>query len=210
MMRAVTIAVIFLAETLLLVAPSRAAFVNSRTTTKGLVNQRSKMQLQFQKDTTNTAQGLYRIFGDICWEKLQLTGWTNECRLAEELATQSAVRNGVKVRATIRAVESSAADSPIRYARMALLESTPEKNASGSIHTAGIQVFNLVIFPSRQSSLPVWGADFVSLPGDKHLLLLDAQPMVTAEATNFETYWSDWYATHDIANEFPWGGKYNR
>lgn len=78
---------------------------------------------------------------------------------------------------------------PIRYARYALIETITTTNITSSnnetttttSHTDGIQVLNMIIIPNdnhySNNLLPVWGADFVSLPGDKHLLLLDAQPM---------------------------------
>lgn len=132
--------------------------------------------------------------------------------------------------------------SPIRYARFALLETIPEKRSDGNddddaasssssdtdtnitIHTSGIQVLNLVVFPKNRNH-PVWGADFVSLPGNKHLLLLDAQPM-RPDCTLYK-HWNKWHdQLHGIGSssssisssdndtdssssadsDFPWGG----
>ena len=123
---------------------------------------------------------------------------------------------------------------PIRYARLALLETLPpspvkdsttavsEADAAAAatvttIHTTGIHVLNLVIFPPADTTLPVWGADFVTLPGgssssssnnntnnSKHLILLDAQPMQNNR--HYESQWQDWYKQHNVANTFPWGG----
>jgi phycoerythrobilin:ferredoxin oxidoreductase len=98
-------------------------------------------------------------------------------------------------------------------------------NSRVTVHTSGIQVLNLVIFPNPSTTnnnnkknrrpLPVWGADFVSLPGNKHLLLLDAQPM-RADCTHYR-HWDAWHAKHNIgshdddsssslSSSFPWGG----
>jgi Ferredoxin-dependent bilin reductase len=82
------------------------------------------------------------------------------------------------------------------------------KGITPSVHTKGIQVLNVVILPRRTSSFPIWGADFVSLPSDKHLLLLDAQPVDSGvragQISEFD--WSEWYQRYDISSLFPWGG----
>ena len=114
---------------------------------------------------------------------------------------------------------------PVQYARLALLETlVPVTNTTtATIHnqddpneartilqSRGIQVLNLVVFPSHFAAAavadsstttttvapawPVWGADFVSLPGGKHLFLLDAQPM-QGNCTWFNC-WNDWYQRH--------------
>ena len=57
-----------------------------------------------------------------------------------------------------------------------------------------------MIFP--KDDLPVWGADFVSLPGNKNLLLLDAQPV--GGDVDCSPAFRDWYDTH--IPDFPWGG----
>jgi hypothetical protein len=153
--------------------------------------------------------------------------------LASNTATAKGFPPGSVVRMENRALESAddggsnanaGKGSPIRYARAALLETLVADKAPDSeptndkIHAAGIQVLNLVIFPSLPH-LPVFGADFVSLPGNKHLLLLDAQPMTTSTSTsttdnsnsnsiNYSDNWKDWYARYCSGEEtnFPWGG----
>jgi len=118
---------------------------------------------------------------------------------------------------------SGSGSSPLSYARMALLETLPvaassasdgsestrasgehDDNIETTVTTSGIQVLNLVLFPPGHTTLPVWGADFVSLPGDKHLLLLDAQPMNGDRS--HERRWSRWYDTHGVSHQFEWGG----
>ena len=77
-----------------------------------------------------------------------------------------------------------------------------------NISTVGIQVLNFVILPSNETNLPVLGIDLVSLPGNKHLLLIDAQPMVHSHHNPYEDHWDDWHAKYVTShpNELPWGG----
>jgi phycoerythrobilin:ferredoxin oxidoreductase len=85
-----------------------------------------------------------------------------------------------------------------------------DSSASNCVHSLGVQVLNLVVFPPPTSRLPVWGADFVSLPGDRHLLLLDAQPMDArirgGNVSSFDRYWDVWHEKSNVATLFPWGG----
>lgn len=187
-------------------------------------------------------RGLYRPFLEHTWERLKASGYCDAVdpvdeSLASNVATAKGFSIGSVVRMENRALEPTAtstvdakrSSSPIRYARAALLETLvaapiaadgdASSTADDKIHAAGIQVLNLVIFPSLPH-LPVFGADFVSLPGNKHLLLLDAQPMTTsaADADNssnsnsnsiqYSDHWKDWYAKYCSGEEtnFPWGG----
>jgi hypothetical protein len=146
-----------------------------------------------------------------------------DASLAANIATAKGFPVGSVVRMENRALQPATTDgsssSPIRYARAALLETLVAAAAPGTdadaneptddkIHAAGIQVLNLVIFPS-QPHLPVFGADFVSLPGNKHLLLLDAQPMTSHDDNlhNSDKF-KDWYDQYCSGAEtnFPWGG----
>lgn len=150
------------------------------------------------KGSEDTANGVYRRFAEHAWERLESLDYLTESTAdASLLQNQSPIgKDGSSVYVTVKALKSSSDTAPIRYARYALLETLPAKENS-------IQVLNMVIFPN--SPLPVWGADFVSLPGNKHLLLLDAQPMQSGD--RHSDHWSEWYnahvATHDT---FPWGG----
>ena len=68
-------------------------------------------------------------------------------------------------------------------------------------------MLNFVVIPSEKTSLPVLGIDLVSLPGNRHLLLLDAQPMV--QPNPYEDHWKAWYETFVADNSnFPWGGDF--
>mmetsp|Transcript_1327 Transcript_1327/g.1910 ORF Transcript_1327/g.1910 Transcript_1327/m.1910 type:complete len:473 (+) Transcript_1327:65-1483(+) len=90
--------------------------------------------------------------------------------------------------------------SPIRLVRHALIESTKpsgihdnagvndasnndqkkgEMMSSRTIIEDGTHVLNLVIFPRPTSSaLPIFGADLVTLPGGRHLIAIDFQPVL--------------------------------
>jgi Ferredoxin-dependent bilin reductase len=102
------------------------------------------------------------------------------------------------VRITLQAAMAAQGDKPkssaIQYARFALIETidtSPSNNndedmnqedanidgTHANSHSNGIQVLNMVVVPFPHTGLPVFGADFVTLPGNKHLLLLDAQPV---------------------------------
>ena len=179
-------------------------------------------------DTTSTAvpagRGLYSPFLEHTWEKLMASGYCSadnnvDASLAANMATAKGFPVGSVVRMENCALEPTTVDgksSPIRYARAALLETLVAAPADADaneptddkIHAAGIQVLNLVIFPSKPH-LPVFGADFVSLPGNKHLLLLDAQPMTSHnENIHNSDNFKDWYAKYCSGEEtnFPWGG----
>ena len=134
--------------------------------------------------TIRHAQGLYRPFVDLVWDRLEATCWFEAVPLAPEDSSNSAPAKGMEngvVNMEIRALQGK--HETVAYARAALLETI---RGDSSNNTAGIQVMNLVIFPNvKSTNLPVWGADFVSLPGNKHLLLLDAQPMCTDSPSDF-------------------------
>jgi phycoerythrobilin:ferredoxin oxidoreductase len=103
----------------------------------------------------------------------------------------------------------------VAYARCALLETLAlapapdDEHDNDVVSTSGIQVMNLVVFPSPHTNLPVWGVDLVSLPGDKHLLVMDVQPMSTStddycnQETNSEL--QKWHAKY-VEHIFEWGG----
>ncbi|KAL3931778.1 MAG: hypothetical protein SGARI_004124 [Bacillariaceae sp.] len=120
-----------------------------------------------------------------------------------------------KVRISTKAlvpISSASSSNLVRYARITLLETVPaDKDNDGTISTDGIQVLNFVVLPSDQTTLPVLGIDLVSLPGGRHLLLLDAQPMTADNSNDFESHWKEWYERHVTPNTesiFPWGGDF--
>jgi hypothetical protein len=159
--------------------------------------------------------GLYHAFAKAAWSQLTDTGWfdsdssdNSDNSLVEQQrgAPAKGMPAGSLVQMTVRGQRSSCTNSPVAYARYALLETLVPRDTDGddgdtstttTTHVQGIQVLNFVIIPALDSTLPVWGADFVALPGGKHLLLLDAQPMVGA-ACEAHTAFSGWYEEFDI------------
>jgi hypothetical protein len=156
------------------------------------------------------AQGLYQKFAEHCWSELASTGWLQNVDLKEEFSHNASPAKGFPegtvVKMTNRAMvpKESSPTNIIKYARYALLETIHE--STDGVQSKGIQVLNFVVFPSDATNLPVLGIDLVSLPGDKHLLLLDAQPMVTPNP--YDSYWKDWHSKHATDGRFPWGGDF--
>jgi phycoerythrobilin:ferredoxin oxidoreductase len=173
-----------------------------------------------------TGVGLYHAFADAAWNQLTATGWfddddDNDTDIHQERwAPAKGMPAGSFVKMTVRARRATARPSPVAYARYALLETLvpcndSEAEISASTHVQGIQVLNFVVIPAVDSSLPVWGADFVALPGGKHLLLLDAQPMVANDTAH--TAFGDWYQDYQVGGAtdddndssgktWPWAG----
>lgn len=165
--------------------------------------------------------GLYKQYADYATEKLLSTGWlTEDSSISKDLAANEAPARGAKtesvVRITTKALVPTISKPLIRYARITLLETIPlESDISiSSISPEGIQVLNFVVLPNDQTTLPVLGIDLVSLPGSKHLLLLDAQPM--AEPNPHEGHWESWFNQH-VRNDdnetkeslkYAWGGDF--
>ena len=165
-------------------------------------------------------EGLYKPFADNVWRQWQATGWFEDnddddgarTRVTtQRVAVAKGFPPGSRVRMTIQSMVGRP-HAPVAFARYALLETLVaalnETNSTVPESTRpqhqGIQVLNAVVIPRADSVWPVWGADFVALPGNKHLLLLDAQPMVPND-TKHESF-ENWYAQFDIASEWPWAG----
>jgi len=115
---------------------------------------------------------------------------------------------GSVVKMETKALTSNSRDV-VSYARYALLETIVADSEEEDVSTRGIQVMNLVVFPSNQTSLPVLGVDLVSLPGNKHLLAMDVQPMTTIDEESefmksYSNKWKQWHEKH--ASQFEWGG----
>ena len=190
--------------------------------------------------TDDFSVGLYKKFADHAVERLLETEWVIEDEsVPSDLSKKEAPTRTKEsiVRITTKALipknndKNKKSNSLIRYARITLLETIPIA-APASTTTAdttdgvdvvtpdGIQVLNFVVLPNADTNLPVLGIDLVSLPGSKHLLLLDAQPMVAPNP--HESRWKDWYNTHVIVEDknnkeeedkdeplkFAWGGDF--
>jgi len=192
--------------------------------------------------TDDFSVGLYKKFADHAVERLLETEWVIEDTSVPSNLSKKEAPTRTKesiVRITTKALipknndKNKKSNSLIRYARITLLETIPiAASASASTTTAditdggdivtpdGIQVLNFVVLPNADTNLPVLGIDLVSLPGSKHLLLLDAQPMVAPNP--HESRWKDWYNTHVIVEDknnkeeedkdeplkFAWGGDF--
>jgi hypothetical protein len=189
--------------------------------------------------------GLYKKFADHAVERLLETEWVveDESVPADLTKKEAPTRtNESIVRITTKALipnnnkkkkkKKKKSNPLIRYARITLLETVPistsastttdDNTDGGAVVTPdGIQVLNFVVLPNADTNLPVLGIDLVSLPGSKHLLLLDAQPMITPNP--HESHWEDWYKTHvvdenknkeaeaeeeDEPLKFAWGGNF--
>eukprot|EP00590_Aulacoseira_subarctica_P002662 CAMPEP_0172432854 /NCGR_PEP_ID=MMETSP1064-20121228/65181_1 /TAXON_ID=202472 /ORGANISM="Aulacoseira subarctica , Strain CCAP 1002/5" /LENGTH=273 /DNA_ID=CAMNT_0013180425 /DNA_START=276 /DNA_END=1097 /DNA_ORIENTATION=+ len=90
------------------------------------------------------------------------------------------------------AASSTRLPPALKYARTALLDTIGPVLPSNYSTTSskvlpGIHVLNLVIFPSTHYDLPIFGADIVSLPGDKHLVAIDLQPIRMMMSSHNET-----------------------
>ncbi|OEU16878.1 phycoerythrobilin:ferredoxin oxidoreductase [Fragilariopsis cylindrus CCMP1102] len=190
--------------------------------------------------TDDFSVGLYKKFADHAVERLLETEWVIEDESVPSNLSKKEAPTRTKesiVRITTKALipknndKNKKSNSLIRYARITLLETIPIA-APASTTTAditdgvdvvtpdGIQVLNFVVLPNADTNLPVLGIDLVSLPGSKHLLLLDAQPMVAPNP--HESRWKDWFKTHVIVEDknnkdeedkdeplkFAWGGDF--
>jgi hypothetical protein len=185
--------------------------------------------------TPTSAVGLYKQYADYAVEQLLGTGWLEEdSSVPNNLSANQAAAKGAKIESivrittkalvpTIKPNDTKGGKPLVRYARITLLETVPlvdDSTGEGSISPDGIQVLNFVVLPNADTTLPVLGIDMVSLPGSRHLLLLDAQPM--AEPNPHEGHWEDWYNSHvkdnssddddnddDVeALKYAWGGDF--
>jgi hypothetical protein len=170
--------------------------------------------------TTPVDAGLYRSFADYVWPKLlkSYDHYLSPVQVPIELRYQETTTPGPKNNSTVRITIQAATSNnianctgSIQYARYALIETIQTASLSNDeVHTDGIQVLNMVIIPHKHTGLPVFGADFVALPGNKHLLLLDAQPVRGGGDTDigncYDDWFQQWYERNNISQQFEWGG----
>ena len=168
---------------------------------------------------------------EYAWEKLQHTASTNDDAQGEFLLevqpvpqelshrqrnSSSSAWNEIYVGALVPK-KDLVVSHPIRLARYALLETMVKDDDDDDDGVkkvgSGIQVLNLVIFPKFGCSLlPVFGADLVSLPGNKHLIAIDFQPLsedasleqVFSGREELESRLQAAYETY--SSKFEWGG----
>jgi len=146
-----------------------------------------------------TQTNLYRKFYDYGWDKLLVDrGISDIDTVPEELQTNTSPARGAPDGTNVVVNVHSISQFPfleisddnnnqvLRLARSAFLETQSSTNEA-LINPMTIHVLNFVLFPSphiRDSSsghylgLPIFGADIVSLPGNKHLVALDFQPVL--------------------------------
>lgn len=152
---------------------------------------------------------LYRKFLDYGWNKLMPGNESELDTVPDELKSNTspakgALPPGTNIVANIRSIsqfpclmdddeKKGATDDQqvLRLARSAFLE-TQTPTSEALITPMTIHVLNFVLFPSphirRDESsgggyigLPIFGADIVSLPGNKHLVALDFQPVLSLD-----------------------------
>ncbi len=201
---AVAFAVLCL-STPLLAHPSLIAFVAS------IHNRRpTAITSCHASSITSTTTGLYRPFCDYAFQKLQESElFVPSSLIPETLQSNSAPAKGMPEGTVVQMTTKALlpAQDVVSYARFALLETIMSDSDNTEISTKGIQVMNLVVFPSKQTSLPVWGVDFVTLPGNKHLLAMDVQPMnpITSDfCKSYDSQWKEWHRHY--VSQFEWGG----
>jgi Ferredoxin-dependent bilin reductase len=175
----------------------------------------SQLRTSFSLDRSTETPGLYRKFADHALAQLSKTGWFDVATIPDNLAFNQAPAKGMQnsvVRISTKAmIPAPDHEGLVRYARVALLETVPQVTLPEQIDArtqhSGIQVLNFIVLPSDATKLPVLGIDLVSLPGGRHLLLLDAQPMT--DPNPFEKHWDGWHSIYVANNQhFPWGGDF--
>lgn len=142
-------------------------------------------------DHSKNNGGIYRPFAEYAWEKLMQSNLVEERNIPDHLATNASPTKDPNTFAEVKIHVQSAIGTPsqsssIRLGRYALLEtmgkvSKDHDNYDISIDNA-IHVLNFVIFPNHDYPLPlpVLGIDLVTLPGMKHLIAIDFQPIASS------------------------------
>lgn len=163
---------------------------------------------------------LYRKFHDYGWNKLVPENSDLDTvpeSLRSNLSPVKGAPQGTNVVANIRSIAqfpllgkntNSNAPKVLRFARSAFLETQSPGNEA-LITPMTIHVLNFVVFPNPNVrevkkknggggflSLPILGADVVSLPGNKHLVALDFQPVLPLNL-------GPAISGHNTANLFP-------
>ena len=182
------------------------AFVSQRHKTSGATR-----LYDTSSGATTAATGLYRPFCKHAFAKLTESGMfvpssDIPAQLQGNVAPAKGMPEGSVVKMETKALmPDDTAKKVVSYARYALLETLEADSTNADVSTKGIQVMNLVVFPSNQTSLPVWGVDLVSLPGNKHLLAMDVQPMTEEQSDVYSEKFKGWFDEH-VDKQFEWGG----
>ena len=184
--------------------------------------------------------GIYRPFATHAWNTLQSKGFISPSSeisssdnkssssklVPNDLAENDALAkgpDGLRVKIEVQGAEGSSSTSALRLARYALLET--RTSASVPVQS-GIHVLNLVLFPKTNlDNVPIFGADLVTLPGNKHLVVIDFQPFLKQSShgenkeevargllrlpnEKLQKRLEDLHELHVVKNEkdMPWGG----
>ena len=201
---------------------------------------RHPQEKQSSRTRRRTSINLYRKFHDYAWDKLLLDNNQELDTVPEELKSNaSPAKAGTNVVATIKSIsqfpclsldsdKDDESGKVLRLARSAFLETQTAENEA-LITNMTIHVLNFVLFPSTHIiqdgynlGLPIFGADIVSLPGNKHLVALDFQPVLPLDNATSSSFFPEMYshlerkleAVHskyqrsdsDSAPLLPWGG----
>ena len=203
------------------------------------VHGRSRSDTRGDGDSANCKQNqwrlaVYRKFHEYAWEKL---GYDESLDTVPEgyKSNASPARANSTVVASLRSIDEfptlgaapdvSNKKSVLRLARSAFLETQTVDDDTPLINPMTIHVLNFVLFPSTSivdvdggspQGFPILGADIVSLPGNKHLVAIDFQPILeVGESGSPQTllpkrYFAFEERLRDLHTKYekplPWGG----
>jgi len=154
-------------------------------------------QIKHKQSSYTTSLHLYNKFHEYAWEKLHYNDESSDVSTVPDnlKSNKSPVKGSDNnVVACIRSMSdfrnsdatSNSNVEALRLARSAFLE-TQTASSEAFESPMAIHVLNFVMFPQTQIrdassganvGLPIFGADIVSLPGNKHLVALDFQPVL--------------------------------
>ncbi len=178
--------------------------------------------------------GIYGPFAEYVWEKLQAENLIEVSLPVPDIQKLSEPKNAAdttQVRINVKQSHSFLNDEPrkaLRYGRFAHLETInrPKKfevdyvEGGTRIISNSIHVLNLVLFPNYNLSvfppLPILGIDMVTLPGNKHLIAIDFQRILSStyytllpeQYQDFEARLKQIHQYFVTENQdiLPWGG----
>jgi hypothetical protein len=184
------------------------------------------------EDTTASTEGIFRPFMAYAWDKLQSSGLievdaqSNENNdIIKNSSPSKGSPDGTIVNVEIKSLNGKEGGS-LRLGRYALLETLTPFSASTTStigdsdssddatsesamisYNKGIHVLNLVLFPTISDQLmlplPVLGMDLVTLPGGKHLIAIDFQPILPNDPDLEQE-------EQQVRTIFPTDGKYKK
>jgi phycoerythrobilin:ferredoxin oxidoreductase len=162
------------------------------------------------------SDGIYRPFLEYAWGKLENSSLVNTNANEDDVIYNSSPAKGghnvegtmvnVEIRSLHGRTSKTTPCSPLRLARYALLETSMPKNDNDTnemiSQNNGIHVLNLVLFPSAEAPpMPILGMDLVTLPGGKHLIAIDFQPVLPRPSSSSSSSSSSSPTTSQADNE---------